>query len=251
MRPLAVVSTNPGLAGTPGMAAMHESFAHDLRNLLATVGLHLESLQRLSGPSGAKAADAAHALLSRGSSLCNGILDRMVSVDGRVRRRGVDLMQIARQVDDLLAPTAPVGFSFDIGQSGGAPVLADPDEAFRILYNLMNNAVAVANRDVTSLRTVIVRAVMENSTVTLCIADDGPGLPADIRTGLFGCRPRRRGAQRHGRGLAIARELAEHNGGTLTFVPSAKGTTFALKLPVLLSVLQGEPPHLGRREMTL
>ena len=110
MRPLAVVSTNPGLAGSAGAGAMHESFAHDLRNLLSTVGLHLESLQRLSGPSGAKAADAAHALLSRGSSLCNGILDRMMSVDGRARRKGVDLMQIARQIADLLAPTAPAGF---------------------------------------------------------------------------------------------------------------------------------------------
>jgi len=44
--------------------------AHDLRNLLATVALHLETLQRLSGPSGAKAADAAHALLTRGATLC-------------------------------------------------------------------------------------------------------------------------------------------------------------------------------------
>ncbi len=248
MRPLAVVSTNPGLAGA---GAMPESFAHDLRNLLATVGLHLESLQRLSGPSGAKAADAAHALLSRGSSLCNGILDRMASPDGRARRRGVDLMHVARQVADLLTPTAPAGFSFDLGQSSAAPVLADPDEAFRILYNLMNNAVAVANRDVTLLRTVTVRAAVEGPALTLRIADDGPGLPADVRTGLFGQRPRRASAQRHGHGLAIARELAEHNGGTLMLAPSTNGTTFALKLPVLLSVLQGEPRHLGRRAMTV
>ena len=41
--------------------AAQDLVAHDLRNLLATVGLHVETLQRLSGPSGVKAADAAHA----------------------------------------------------------------------------------------------------------------------------------------------------------------------------------------------
>ena len=246
MPSLAVISTNPGLAGA---GAMHESFAHDVRNLLATVGLHLESLRRLSGPSGAKAADAAHALLARGSSLCNGIMDRMVSVDGRARRRGVDLMQVARQVADLLAPAAPARFSFDIGQSGTASVLADPDEAFRILYNLMNNAVAVANRDGTSLGTVTIRTVTEGSMLVLQIADDGPGLPIDVRTKLFRRRATQaNGQSRHGHGVAIARELAEQNGGTLTLVPSEKGTTFALKLPIMLSVLIHREP-MGRRAM--
>jgi signal transduction histidine kinase len=41
----------------------------------------------------------------------------------------------------------------------------------------------------------------------------------------------------HGYGLAIAREFAERNGGTLVLVPSTKGTTFALQLPAFLSVL--------------
>jgi len=49
--------------------------AHDLRNLLALVGLHVETLRRLSGPSGSAAADAVQALLTRGATLCNKALD--------------------------------------------------------------------------------------------------------------------------------------------------------------------------------
>jgi len=49
--------------------------AHDLRNILASIGLHLETLQRPSGPSGAKAVDAAYAMLTRGTFLCNSALD--------------------------------------------------------------------------------------------------------------------------------------------------------------------------------
>jgi hypothetical protein len=60
------------------------SLAHDLRNLLATIGLHLEALQRLSGPGGAKASDAAHALLARGATLCNTALPIADPSDTRV-----------------------------------------------------------------------------------------------------------------------------------------------------------------------
>src|SRR6516162_2624629 len=88
---LALVSTAvPRGCPPPPQASLpviEDSVAHDLRNLLATIGLHLETLQRLSGPSGAKAADAAHALLARGAALCNDALDRTAGADSRARRR--------------------------------------------------------------------------------------------------------------------------------------------------------------------
>ena len=61
---------------------------------------------------------------------------------------------------------------------------------------------------------------------TMKLADDGPGLPLEIRTGLFGFQPRRLSSTRHGYGLAIAREFAERNGGTLAVETSHHGTTF-------------------------
>ena len=117
--------------------------AHDLRNLLAILGLHVETLQRLAGPGGAKAGAAAHALLERSAGSCNSAIDRATIGNGRPHRRGVDLLQSARQCADLLAPNAPEGFSFQIESGGPASVLADPDEVFRILFNLLSNAVAV------------------------------------------------------------------------------------------------------------
>jgi signal transduction histidine kinase len=274
MPPLAIASTNPALApqvgparlahhdAKPGQAqllpsgtrAAQDAVAHDLRNLLATVALHLETLQRLSGPSGAKAADAAHALLTRGATVCNCILDSAARNDGRARRRGVDLMQVARHVADLLGSTAPKDFCFDFGSGGAVSVFADPDEAFRMLFNLMSNAVAVARREPTALRTVKIEVAVEGSIATMQTADDGPGLSNAARAGLF-TRPA--AEARHGYGLAIARELAERNGGTLTLATSSQGTTFVLKLPAFLSVLaqkeagRHESRHLGRRAMML
>jgi signal transduction histidine kinase len=238
---LAVVATNP--ACPPSTQA-----AHDLRNILAIIGLHLETLQRLSGTSGAKAADAAYALLTRGTALCNSALDCAARADSNARRRRVDLVQTARQIAELLAAVSPQDFCFDIGQNGADCVLADPDDIFRILFNLMNNAVTVARRKANAIKLVSIRVSTEGTIVTMRVSDDGPGLPACVRTGLFGVQSRGSRSPRHGYGLAIARELAERNGGTLTLVPSARGARFELKLAALVSVLpQDGPQSLGRR----
>lgn len=235
MSHLSIISNAMGYP--PGAQA-----AHDLRNLLATIGLHLETLQRLSGPAGAKAADAAHALLSRCTALCNSALERATQGDARARRKGVDVIAVARQVADLLAPSAPAGFRFDIVPEGAVSVLADSDELFRILFNLMGNAVAVANRKPRLLKMLSVRARIEGTMVLVRVSDDGPGLPAAVRSELFAVRTRSARSPRHGHGLAIARELAERNGGTLSLDASGRGAAFAFALPAFLSMIRTDAP---------
>jgi hypothetical protein len=245
MAHLTVVSTNPTCP--PSVHA-----AHDLRNIMASIGLHLETLQRLSGPSGAKAADAAYALLTRSVALCNRALDCTTNADNNARRRRVDLVQTARQIADLLAPSAPKEFSFDIGQNSAGCVLADPDDVFRILFNLMNNAVSVARGKANAIKSVTIRVTTEGTVVTMQVSDDGPGLPVYVQSRLFRTQSRRSRPPRRGYGLAIARELAERNGGTLKLAPSARGASFELKLAALVSVLpQDGPRSLGRRAAAL
>src|SRR6516162_11624125 len=86
------------------------------------------------------------------------------------------MIGIAREVADLLAPAAPKDFSFDISQSCSASVLADPNETFRILFNLMSNAVAVANRKPASLTSVTlhVMASWARAASSLCVSSKRP-----------------------------------------------------------------------------
>ena len=228
---LAIVSSHSTMGQLPGAQA-----AHDLRNLLATVGLHLETLQRLSGPPGTKAANAAHALLSRGNALCNSALER--AMRGDARRRRLDVVAVAREVLDLLAPSAPQGFAFQLSAGGAIAALANPDEVFRILFNLVGNAVAIANRKAGALAMLTIRAHSEGSVVSVEITDDGPGLPVGVRAGLFDTGARRSAPARHGHGLAIARALAERNGGSLGVSSSSKGTSFTLTLPAFVSMIR-------------
>jgi signal transduction histidine kinase len=163
-------------------------------------------------------------------------------------RRPVEAVDAIRQVADLVKPTAPAGFDIRVHADGLFPVAADANQLFRILFNLLHNAAAVA-RQRGKLKAVDVSIERSESTVVLRIADDGPGLPASVRKQLFRAGAPTSGGS--GLGLAIARELAEQNGGTLRLAPSAKGATFWLELPAATAVTVSKEStvtrSLGRR----
>jgi C4-dicarboxylate-specific signal transduction histidine kinase len=66
--------------------------------------------------------------------------------------------------------------------------------------------------------------------VRLHVADDGPGVPADLRGKIFEplFTTKARGI---GLGLAVSRSLAEANDGTLELDDTAGGARFTLSLP--------------------
>ena len=221
MSHLALVSPTVRTAPSPGT-----QWAHDIRNTLTTVGLHLDTLERLAGSAGHKAVEAAHALMLRATAMCE---QALTSRDEPApRRRPVEAVAAVRQVAELIAPIAPMGFSVRVHAEGLFPVAADADRLFRILFNLLHNAASVARQRGT-LKTVDVAVERAAASVVLRIADDGPGLPASVRKQLFRAGIRSSGGS--GVGLSIARELAEQNGGTLRLAPSARGATFVLELP--------------------
>ncbi len=203
-------------------------WAHDIRNALTTVGLHLDTLERLAGSAGHKAVEAAHALMLRATAMCEQALAQTAQAEPANRRRPVDAMAAIRRVADLVAPIAPEGFAIRIHGDGACLVSADADHLFRILFNLLHNAASVA-REQRALRSVDIAAERTAGMVVVRIADDGPGLPANVRKQLF--RAGAPSAKGSGLGLAIARELAEQSGGTLRLARSAKGATFVLELP--------------------
>jgi hypothetical protein len=87
MSQLTLASVTPALDTMPA-----RQWAHDIRNALAVTGLHLETLERLSGSAGRKAASAAQAVMKRASDLCNASLAQTGRSGQGSRRRGFDLM---------------------------------------------------------------------------------------------------------------------------------------------------------------
>src|SRR2546429_538427 len=64
-----------------------ERWAHDTGTALATVGLHLEPLERLSGSRGREIAHAAHTLMLRAAAMCSEAMAQGTQPDASSRRK--------------------------------------------------------------------------------------------------------------------------------------------------------------------
>ncbi|MFE1560325.1 sensor histidine kinase [Streptomyces sp. NPDC058734] len=104
----------------------------------------------------------------------------------------------------------------------------------RVVTNLLDNAQRFADRRVE----VVLRSTTAGGarTAVLEVLDDGPGIPPADRERVFerftrldDARSRDHGGA--GLGLAIARDLTTHHGGTLTAEPAARGARLRAVLP--------------------
>jgi two-component system, OmpR family, sensor kinase len=102
----------------------------------------------------------------------------------------------------------------------------DADKLRQVMLNLVLNAVQMGGS------AVQVRVVAEkrDGRIEVRVSDDGPGVPEELRPGLF--EPfvsNRPGGS--GLGLAVARQIVERHGGKLMLLPSSRGATFAFTIP--------------------
>ena len=117
-------------------------------------------------------------------------------------------------------------FSIDYPGLGLETVRADRDQLFRVFSNLAHNAAAAG------ASALVVRRQPAQGRLRLSLADDGQGIPEGLRNQLF--QPFHASTKKDGAGLglAIARDIAQAHGGSLTLVSStSQGTEFHLDLP--------------------
>lgn len=140
---------------------------------------------------------------------------------------------VALLVDDALTGIEPEMERAGLSASGHAApdvaerTVANAPTVLQILTNLLLNATAMAPRG-TAVR-VEARAA-EPGHVLLSVADEGPGIPRELRATIFdsGVSTRPGGA---GIGLRHAAKLARTLGGQLSLAPSAIGARFELLWP--------------------
>jgi signal transduction histidine kinase len=109
--------------------------------------------------------------------------------------------------------------------------VADPKRVRQILFNLMSNAINFSP----SGETVTLTAERDKETVIFRVIDRGPGLPAEIRTRIFGLFESYPRGSRHrgaGLGLAIVRSLVTlHRGSIAIESEPGQGTVVSCKFP--------------------
>ncbi|MDO3627623.1 ATP-binding protein [Mucilaginibacter sp. BT774] len=107
----------------------------------------------------------------------------------------------------------------------------DENKLERVMVNLLNNAVDAVSNNTGEKGTIRIRAEVQDDNLILHIADNGPGIPAEIGQTLFEPFVTLHKANGTGLGLAIVRRFIAMHGGDVS-VACNPGADFRISLPL-------------------
>lgn len=206
---------------------------HDLNSPLAAIEMMVELLEHDSAALGSpklvlsrirEMTKRARTLLADTLEVCRGA-DAGV---GRATARVPLAAPLRRNAEVWRMLLAERDVTLMIEIDDGLCGCVDPNVLERALWNLVSNASdALSDR-----RDGVITVRASHSSDSLCIevADNGPGIPPELRERLFTpfATGRHNGS---GFGLAIVKPIADAHGGDVLVESGAAGTTFALHFP--------------------
>ncbi|MDR1495999.1 MAG: HAMP domain-containing protein [Clostridiales Family XIII bacterium] len=199
--------------------------AHELRTPLAAVSVQIESMaEGVTEPTHERLAGCRDEIL-RLTNLVDGLKrleEASANGDARQSREDTDIAALVRSVCAAWeSEAAAKDIAIETGSVGENPfvVKVDGDAVAGALSNLLSNAVKYTS----SGGRVTVKIVPRDlpKTVSIVVADTGPGIPESELPRIFerlyrADKSRNRGTGGAGLGLAIAREAIRANGGEIT-----------------------------------
>ncbi|MBM4269183.1 MAG: HAMP domain-containing histidine kinase [Deltaproteobacteria bacterium] len=220
--------------------------AHDLKSPISSALLTTDLvLDRDGGSLGAEAREdlgRVVRLLSRAEDMVRDLLRLFRIVWEPERRTEVDLDQTIAGVLEAIQPKAA---------ARGARIITAPlprilGQAVKLEHafsNLLENAVKHLPA---SGGVIAVEARIESTVATICVRDNGCGIPSDYHHRIFELYsrvPRPSDPQSSGVGLAIVKRVVEAHGGRVWVESEAEcGSRFYMQLPMIISSLRDNAP---------
>jgi heavy metal sensor kinase len=214
--------------------------SHELRTPLAVIrGTGELALSEARTPAELK--DAMGSVLEEVDRLTNLVdtLLRLANGDAgtvRLSPEALDLGELARDAAASLAILAEDrGQRVTVEAPGGVLVTADRLVLREAVTNVIDNAIKYSPPDAS----VTIRVAREEDHAVLTVADEGPGVPVELRERIFDrffrlddARSRDRGGT--GLGLAIAKWAVEVNGGRIAVADApTRGSLFRITIPAI------------------
>jgi signal transduction histidine kinase len=232
------------------LGLMAAGIAHEVRNpinaLLNAVGPLRREMRKMSAEGAEDEEGLVEALLDsidRSGQRIRQVVDSMLALSrqtpGELRLREVRLSESIdatlgvlrfRQRDDLQVRR---DYQWD------GPVWCYPELVGQVVMNLVVNALDAVDEEGGTIQVVLRR---EGDAIRLEVADDGPGVPAELQELIF--EPfftTKAPAEGTGLGLAVSREIAALHGGALELEQRGdRGAVFVLTLPAGMAL---QPPR--------
>jgi two-component system, OmpR family, sensor kinase len=207
------------------------SIGHELRTPITIARGHLELL-RTADPDDASAVVETTAILEDELGRMGRLVEDLMAIarsemDDFVRPRPLELVQWFEELELKLAGLTGGAAPIRILPPPPITVDVDPDRLAQAVLNLVNNAQVHTPQDTR----IEVRAIAGTGQITIEVADDGPGIPEDIREQVFDPFVRGETPGATGLGLAVARAVVQAHGGTIALDTGTDGTRMRLLLP--------------------
>jgi two-component system sensor histidine kinase PilS (NtrC family) len=201
------------------------NIAHEIRNPLSAIS-HAAQLLREDAhdPGQTRLAE----IIENNARRLDRLVEEVLTLNRRDRLKpaAYDAATLAAQIDELRQTEEIPADAVIVSMPDTLHFQFDPDHLRQIGWNLLRNAWRFSRKQAGSIRISVQKAV---DGIQLDIEDDGPGLAPEHQGKLF--EPFfTTDAQGTGLGLFLARELAEANHATLTYVPGTGGARFRLSL---------------------
>jgi signal transduction histidine kinase len=204
---------------------------HDLKNILSSAQLASDRLTAIDDPLVKRLTPRLVASLDRAVALAASTL-RYGHADERApERKQVALKPLIEEAAESAIAAGGTSIRFVNGIDPGLHVEADADQLYRMILNLVRNAVEALMEAGAGEGEIKVSAARAGGEVTVEVCDNGPGIPEQVRPQLFQPFSTAR-AGGSGLGLAIARELARGHGGDVELIATdSTGTRFRISIP--------------------
>lgn len=212
---------------------------HDLRNPLNAIKAFLEEVDERNPGLDAdsqKYLRRAHAASRQLIDMTNSLLDlsRMEEGEMKLTREPVNLAELCREAVANAAMQADKRVL--TVESSDTPPVAQVDRSLvqRIIQNILGNALKFTDRETGR---VTLRAETEGDSVVVSITDNGPGIPEEFHSQIFGRFFQVQGTQvagvhSTGLGLSFCKLGVEIHGGHLEVISKpGQGATFRFSLP--------------------
>lgn len=200
-----------------GLEAFNRSVSHDLRGPLGGMSslarMAVDAMSRGDTTMAQRALPVIVNQCDASVHLVSTMLDLARMGDLSVQPQAVCLDELARSAFDEVMLAAPSGTRPELHCTAMPSVRADPRLLRPVLVNLIGNAVKFT-RDVAQPR-ITIDATVHGRDLTICVLDNGIGLPAGAGERIFEPFEQAHGSryEGHGLGLSIVRRAVQAMGG--------------------------------------
>ena len=205
---------------------------HDMRNILSSAQLMSDRLADAGDPVVRGLSSKLVRTLGRAITYSSDVLAYGRASETTPRLTRVSLKSLVDDAAEILGLSSGTAITFVNAVGETLELDADPEQLFRVIYNLCRNSVQALENDAVEEKRITITASRDQGEVRITVDDNGPGMPQQAKDNLFSAF---RGSARSGGtglGLAIARELIEaHKGFIALEEKEERGTRFVIALP--------------------